>query len=73
MNDTDYDKALYRIAEAVRERCIDEMRKGFEEGGISGLCIEGRLDLAIDRLRSLNLEPIVHAMRTKNPPNPYRS
>lgn len=50
---------LQRIAEAVRERCVDEARKAFEDGGMSGLCVEGRLDLAVDRLRSLELEPII--------------
>ncbi|HET8701529.1 MAG TPA: acetyltransferase [Nitrococcus sp.] len=73
MSNTDYDETLRRIAEAIRERCIDEARKGFEQGGMSGLCVEGRLDLAIDRLRSLDLESIVHDTLAANPPNPYRS
>jgi hypothetical protein len=46
------------IAEAVRTACIATLQEAFEDGGIRGLCAEGRIELARDRLRALALEPI---------------
>lgn len=55
------DEILYRLAQGVRERCIEEAQHAFEQGGMSGLCVEGRWDLAMDRLRSLDVESMVRA------------
>lgn len=71
MSNADYE-ALYRVAEAVRERCIVEASEAFEWGGMSGLCVEGRWDLAIDRLRSLDLTLIVRTTLAADPPNSRR-
>lgn len=67
MSNADHE-AFRRIAEAVRESCIDEACEAFEQGGISGLCVEGRWDLAMDRLRSLDLESIIRTALTMDPP-----
>ena len=71
MSNADHE-ALYRVAEAVRERCIAEASEAFERGGMSGLCVEGRLDLVMDRLRSLDLELIVRTTLAADPPNSRR-
>lgn len=68
MSSADFE-TLRRVAKAVRERCMDEASEGFEQGGMSGLCVEGRWDLAMDRVRSLDLEAIVRAALTENLPN----
>ncbi len=64
------DEILYRVAETVRARCIDEAQSAFEQGGMSGLCVEGRWDLAMDRLRSLDLESMVRATLNAHPIEP---
>lgn len=46
------------IADAVRTACLTAMNEGFEDGGIRGLCAEGRLELARDRLRTMSVEAI---------------
>lgn len=56
------EQVLHRVAEAVRERCIEEARDAFEQGGRRGLCVEGRWDLTLDRLRSLELDSLVHTV-----------
>jgi hypothetical protein len=43
---------VQRLAHAVREACIRAAVDGYEQGGISGLCVEGRFELAIDALRA---------------------
>lgn len=47
------------IAEAVRAACLEAAVEAWEQGGMSGLCVEGRWDLALDRLRSLEIEPVI--------------
>jgi len=42
-------------AERVRTACIDEAIRAYEQAGISGLCHEGRFEVAISALRMLNL------------------
>jgi hypothetical protein len=55
---------LQRLAHAVREACIRAAVDGNEQGGISGLCAEGRFELAIDALRALNLDSVRVAVKT---------
>lgn len=47
------------LAHAVRDACVRAAIDGYEQGGLSGLCAEGRFDMAIDAIRSLNLGRIV--------------
>jgi hypothetical protein len=51
-----------RMAEAVRTACLEAAVEAWEQGGMSGLCVEGRWDLALDRLRSLDLEAVIREM-----------
>jgi len=44
-----------RLAQAVREACVEAVLKAYEEAGVSGLCHEGRWEIAIDALRNLDL------------------
>lgn len=62
-------ETLRRLAEAVRQCCLTEAQKAFEQGGLSGLCSEGRWELAMDRLRSFDLEPIVRSTLAADPPS----
>ena len=44
-----------RLAGAVRDACLREIERGREEAAIQGLCSEGAMEYALDRLR--HLEP----------------
>lgn len=48
-----------RLAQAVREACVEAALKAYEEAGISGLCHEGRWEIAIDTLRNLDLAALI--------------
>ena len=61
------EQVLHRVAEAVRERCIKEARDAFEQGGMRGLCLEGRWDLTLDRLRSLDVDSLVRTVLSAGP------
>jgi len=60
---------LRRVAEAVRDACLQAAIAGYEEAGWSGLCAEGRWELALDRIRALDLEALLrrHAAAADRP------
>jgi hypothetical protein len=47
------------VAEAVREALTSAARQAYEEGGLSGLCAEGRWELALDALGATELTPVI--------------
>jgi hypothetical protein len=49
------DELQAAVAEATRAACLEAMTRAYEEGGLSGLCAEGRWELAVDAVKSLNL------------------
>lgn len=52
-----------RLAEAVRDACDKAAQEAYENAGISGLCEEGRWELALDAIRSLDLEAVINAVQ----------
>lgn len=48
------------LAEAVRVACIEAALDAYEEGGVVGLCAEGRWEYAIAALRRLDLDALIH-------------
>ena len=55
---TEHDDAM-RLAEAVRRALMATAIDAFEQGGLAGLCLEGRWELAVDAMRALPLEALV--------------
>ena len=49
-----------RLARVVREACVRAALDAYEQAGVSGLCAEGRWELAVDAMRSLDLDAVVH-------------
>jgi len=50
-----------KIAEAVRRACLDAATAAARDAGYAGLCAEGRLEVALDAIRGLDLTAIVEA------------
>jgi hypothetical protein len=48
-----------KLAEAVRAACIKAALEAYEEGGILGLCAEGRWEYAISTLQQLDLDAVL--------------
>jgi hypothetical protein len=59
-----------QLAEAVRAACIKAALDAYEEGGVLGLCAEGRWEYAISALRQLDLAAViaVHGKPDGKPP-----
>jgi len=56
-----------RLAEAVRAACIKAALEAYEDGGILGLCAEGRWEYAISAMQQLDVAAI---LRTELPELP---
>lgn len=55
------DTGSLQVAEAVRQACIQAALAAYEDAGVQGLCAEGRWEVAIGALQSLDLRRIVSA------------
>ncbi|GEL71514.1 GNAT family N-acetyltransferase [Myxococcus virescens] len=53
------DEAGHAVAEAVREALRTVALRAYEDGGLSGLCAEGRWELALDALGAADLRPVI--------------
>lgn len=52
-----------KLAEAVREACLQAAIQAYENAGISGLCHEGRWELALQEIRSLELRLLLENLQ----------
>jgi len=47
------------VAEIIRRACLDAAVAAYEGAGMSGLCAEGRWELAVQAIRELDLEAVL--------------
>jgi Protein of unknown function (DUF3565) len=48
-----------KVAEAVIKACRESLVAAYKDAGTSGLCAEGRWEMTLDSLRSINLSKII--------------
>jgi hypothetical protein len=53
------DDGAFHLARDVQEACLRAALDGYEQAGLSGLCAEGRFEMAIDAIRALDLGSVV--------------
>lgn len=51
--------ARRETADAVRRRCLDLLADAYEEAAMQGLCGEGALEYALDRLRHAAIDDLL--------------
>ena len=51
--------ALHAAAEAVRAACLRVALDGYERAGMGGLCEEGRWEMVVDSIKSLDVDAIL--------------
>ncbi len=56
-----------QVAYLVREACVRAALEAYEHAGLGGLCAEGRWELAVDAMRSLDLDGVVQGHGTEIP------
>ena len=54
-----------RIAEAVRAACVQAAQQGYERAAADGLCDEGALEVALEAIRSLDIDNLLRELRTQ--------
>jgi len=50
---------LEDLAKRIRQAYLEAILQAYEDGGIQGLCAEGRWELALSTLRTLDLTPVL--------------
>jgi hypothetical protein len=53
------DELARKVAEAVIKECRKSLVAAYEDAGISGLCAEGRWEMALDSLSAINLSELL--------------
>lgn len=53
------------VAALVKEACIKAVLQGYESASISGLCHQGAFDVAVDALKSLDLEKLLQGVKSR--------
>ena len=52
------------IADVVRTACLQAAQEGYERADADGLCDEGALEVALDAIRSLDIENLLRELRS---------
>lgn len=66
MHDSDHEQNHSRnlqLAAAVRDACIQAALEAYENAGISGLCHEGRWEVAVGEMRCIDIEQLVRDLK----------
>lgn len=59
------------IAERIRRACVEAALAAYEDGGIRGLCGEGRWEYAIAAVRHLDLNGVLAGRSAPDPLAPH--
>ena len=54
---------LENLAKRIRQACLEAIIQAYDDGGIQGLCDEGRWELAVGALRTVDLTPLLRDFR----------
>lgn len=57
MNESEQSKR--KLAERVREACVQAAKAGFEQARMDGLCEEGAVETAVSAIQNLNLDQLL--------------
>ena len=50
---------LEDLAKSIRDACLEAVLEAYENAGVQGLCAEGRWEVAVDALRTLDVAPLL--------------
>lgn len=50
-----------RLAQAVRDACIQAAKDGYERAAMSGLCEDGALEAALSAIHMIDLDAVLRA------------
>ncbi|HET8654805.1 MAG TPA: hypothetical protein VFL93_04780 [Longimicrobiaceae bacterium] len=50
------------LAAAIRAACVAAAVAAYEDAGIQGLCAEGRWEVAVNAMETLDLAPVIRSL-----------
>lgn len=54
------------IAKQVRAACVEAAQDGFERAAMAGLCHEGARELALDAIKTLDVDMVLRRLERSN-------
>ena len=55
---------LEDLAKRIRDACLEAVLQAYEDAGIQGLCAEGRWEVAVGALKTVELAPLLREFNT---------
>lgn len=68
MNEQISSEEKQAIAEHVRAACVEAAQDGFERAAMAGLCHEGARELALDAIKTLDIDTVLNRLERSNQP-----
>ena len=54
---------LEDLAKRIRDACLEAVLQAYEDAGVQGLCAEGRWEVAVSALKTLELAPLLREFK----------
>jgi hypothetical protein len=54
---------LEDLAKRVRDACLEALLQAYEDAGVQGLCAEGRWEVAVGALKTVELAPLLREFK----------
>ncbi|MEZ5593999.1 MAG: acetyltransferase [Gammaproteobacteria bacterium] len=67
-SDTPITPHQHRLAETIRQACIEAALQGYENAAISGLCHEGAWEAAISAIRMVDVDDVIREHENSDQP-----
>lgn len=52
-----------KLAEAVRDACLEAAKQGYEEAAQSGVCHEGAVEASLDAVKMVDLKAVLESLK----------
>ena len=57
---------LEDLAKRIRDACLEAVLQAYEDAGVQGLCAEGRWELAVGALKTVELAPLLREFKHRS-------
>jgi hypothetical protein len=54
---------LEDLAKRIRDACLEALLQAYEDAGIQGICAEGRWEVAVGALKTVELAPLLREFK----------
>ena len=54
---------LEDLAKRIRDACLEAVLRAYEDAGVQGLCAEGRWEVAVGALKTVELAPLLREFK----------